>query len=516
MRKTRCLAFALLLVFVFTSCALAIEGIAMSLATVRDSGTLEVIGSSGYTDEKDMNFTASTENGELEVKNAVALRDEGTSWFVILEYGSDNQNDKLRAASDEVMKGIANLVLDIDDGALVPCDGKSGIHVQKPQPLRDALNGVHGKTDANEVPTTVRNVMNYIYENRASLMPNVAVVLIAQARTLDDSMMESLQDTFNRFSTITTHVICPVSKNTKDERWKTRAVRLSQMGAGTLSGSGYVMSQDKAEASNAVDNIRDLERSMIMLLLEPKAYDVDFIGKELTLTQTTAGGKNLTTTGKLSDETYGMWKTIIEEKAAAPAPESGGTEKEPEQLSPSLFPTNSGSTFLYVPSEVQYGGSSSNSSTMELIIGIALGVVILALVITLILINRGKKKKSTATTIHGVPAGGSSSSGGGGGAGIKVTLRGDDGSTYTGTMKNNRLVIGRDSRKGAMLAIPTDGKLSSVHVILEKQGHQLMAMDQGSMNGTKVNGNKITGPMIMNQNDTLGIGSHTYTVTWRG
>ncbi len=509
MRKVRCLAAALLLVFLIGGTALAVEDIALSLVTVRDSGTLEVIGSSGYTSEDDMNFTASTENGELEVSNAVALRNEGTSWFVILEYGSDNKNDKLREVSDEVMKGVAAMVLDIDDGALIPCADGTQVNVQKAQPFRDALNGVHGTTKQSLLPATLNTVMNYISDHRANLMPNVAVIIITQARILKDTELDAMQETLTKFNTVTTHVVCPLPASAGKD-WKDKALRVAQMGAGTLSGSGYITREsNSAEAAKAVENIRNLERSMIMLLLKPTRNSADAVGQELSVTQTTAGGKQLTVKAKLTNETLELWRRKIEEEQPAPVP--GESEPEPETMITNLF-NHSAGTLMWEAQEVE---QPPEGLSMELIIGIGVGVLILALVIVLIAVRHSRKKdKKTATTAYGVPAAGGSSGGGGGGP--QVTLRGDDGSLYTGTMKNNRLIIGRDARKGAMLAIQGDGKLSGVHVMLEKQGGQLLVTDQNSLNGTKINGTKITGSMILNQNDSMTIGSHTYTVTWRG
>ncbi|MBQ8074068.1 MAG: FHA domain-containing protein [Clostridia bacterium] len=520
MRKIRWLATALLMVFMLGlgSSALAVEEITISLATVRDSGLLEVIASSGYTEEADMNFTAYTENGDLEVRNAFALRNAGTSWFVILEYGSDNRNDNTKKVSDNLMAGIADLVLDIDEGALIPATDDAAVNVQKAQQLRDVLKGKHGQTDIHKVPDTLSKVMNYIRDHRADLMPNIAVVLITQARLLTEDEMNTMQDTLTQYRNVTTHVLCPLAPGANNN-WTSRAYRVSQMGAGTLSGSGQILNDYSLNTSTqAVERIRDLERAMLMLLLEPKTLRPENVGKELTIKQTTAGGKELTATGRLSEEAYALWKERIA-AAGEQQKEEGGEDSGIEDdttVSTSLFNTSSGYTWMYVAPEVEQPESNTGLST-ELLVGIILGVVILALAVVLILVKKGKKKKNkTATTVYGAPAAGSGGSSGGGSAGgLTVTLRGDDGSTHTGKMKNNRLMIGRDSSRGAMLAIPSDGKLSGTHVLLEKQGNLLLATDQQSRNGTKVNGNRISGPTVLNQNDTLGIGSHTYTVTWR-
>ena len=83
-------------------------------------------------------------------------------------------------------------------------------------------------------------------------------------------------------------------------------------------------------------------------------------------------------------------------------------------------------------------------------------------------------------------------------------------------IKNGKLTIGRNGAK-AMVSVPNDGKLSGLHATFTKQGNSLLITDNGSTNGTKVNGNKIAPnvPTPLQQNDTVTMGSTTYTITWR-
>ena len=522
MRKLRCIALALLLVFLMGTAAMAVENISIVNISVRDYGTLEVVLTTGYPDPEDRNFTAYTENGDLEVNGVFALAEEAKTWFVILEYGSDNQNENLRVASNEIMKGLArNLVKDKDEGALILCNKDPIIEkYTKAEPFRDVLSqNDHGTTDYKYLPTTLKAVMKYIAENN---VVNPSVVVIAQARLLNDDQMRDIREilTDNVYRRISTHIVCPIASSA-DRTWVSRAEQLKDYGFSTLSGSGRILYIDQSntavEADKAVEQIGRLERSKMLLLIDPKVRHESAIGKQLTVKQTTSGAIEMESTVKLdnSDGTYAAWKREIEREL--PGEQSGGSGNSPEGTpKPGVSLFGSGSSFLYVPPDEEEKPAGISA---ELLVGIILGVVIIALAAVLLLVKRNKSKtKKTATTVHGVSyaAGSSGSGSSGSGAGTKVTLTAEDGHTVSGTMKNNRLIIGRDGRKGAQLAIPSDGKLSGVHVILEKQGNQLLVTDQHSMNGTKVNGERITGSMLINQNDTLGIGSHNYTVSWRG
>ena len=157
--------------------------------------------------------------------------------------------------------------------------------------------------------------------------------------------------------------------------------------------------------------------------------------------------------------------------------------------------------------------ATAQIAVIGLLIGIIIGAVVLALLAVLLVMRLrkgGNKNKKSASVIYG---GGSSS---GGSAGTTVTLTGTNGSVLKGQIKNGKMTIGRNGAR-AMVSVPNDGKLSGLHATFTKQGNSLMITDNGSTNGTKVNGNKIGAnvPTMLQPNDTITLGSTTYTVTWR-
>ena len=142
----------------------------------------------------------------------------------------------------------------------------------------------------------------------------------------------------------------------------------------------------------------------------------------------------------------------------------------------------------------------------------ALGVIIIALLVVFLVTRNGKSKKTTSSAAGNYAAAVGSTAKP---AGLTVTLTGANGATLKGQMKNNRLTIGRDANRGAMIAVPNDGKLSGLHATITRNGNVVSITDNGSTNGTKVNGTKVQGTVTLQQNDTVTMGSTTYTVTWR-
>ena len=503
------LVMACILAFSCVSGALAVE--ALTLEGVRmnsETGTLYLTGTTDFPDEQDLTFKASTENGNLEVSTAVSLRMAGTSWFVVLDYGRNTRGstDYVLRTENEVLAGISGLVSDIDEGALVLSSSEPAIIMEKPAQFKETLSATPGTTDASMLGNTLAKVMEYIVANRGALMMNVAVVVVTPG-DVTTSVISNVESTLNRYAAITTHIICTAgseqSYGAAEGGWRDNAAKLAQKASLTVGGTGFITDMLSSEWSEkAVNRVREAERKLVFLVLNPRV--LANVGKELTITQTTSGGKNLTATGIISDDLYDAWHKYWEDPV--PATDDGGTS--PGSISMSTLTTASTYFNTGIDNSIQ-AGSGSTGTSMELIIGIILAVVILVLVVVLIILKTGKGKKAkTGSNVVSAPAAAVAT-------GVVVTLRDTaTGHVYKGEMKSGRLVIGREAGRGAMLAIPGDVKLSGVHATITRQGSVMTIADNNSMNGTKVNGNRITSPVVLQQNDTITMGSNTYSVSW--
>ena len=502
-KKLLCLVLSLMFVAVLTTSAWALDTLNLLSVRVYGQGYLSVIAGTDYTAEADMNFSAYTENGELLISDSVVLRNEGTSWFVILEYGNYSGNESHQKTADRVLKKVAEMIDDKDDGALVRCDEDHTVTLEKADALRNSLRATPQATDAKELANSVRGVMSYIRDNGDKLMPNVAVIIITACPSskVTDYMIDDIGNTLNTYNGVTTHIIVTAAASVYKED-RVIGQKLIDKAKLTVGGTGYMTEKlTESEADKAVQRINDSERRKILMLLYPQ--DKSAIGHKLTITQTTAGGKELKAEVDLPDSLYDLWlESYPEDNPPAPPKPDDVTR------STTLY---SGSGWIatdYNPPVAQSGMST------DLLVGIIAGAVVLILLAILLIIwlRKGKKPKQSASKIYGTNSSAQQAP-----AGTTLTLAGADGTSLKGQMKNGMLTVGRNGAK-AMVSVPNDGKLSGLHATFTKQGNMMMITDNGSTNGTKVNGNKIAAgvPTAIQQNDTVSLGSTTYTVTWRG
>ncbi|MEY8428276.1 VWA domain-containing protein [Lachnospiraceae bacterium 46-15] len=74
--------------------------------------------------------------------------------------------------------------------------------------------------------------------------------------------------------------------------------------------------------------------------------------------------------------------------------------------------------------------------------------------------------------------------------------------------------LGRESQK-ADYAFPEDGHMSGVHCVLAYFDGKIVLQDQGSKNGTWVNGVPVSQPYVLNCDDIIHIGKTDFRIHWR-
>ena len=111
---------------------------------------------------------------------------------------------------------------------------------------------------------------------------------------------------------------------------------------------------------------------------------------------------------------------------------------------------------------------------------------------------------------------GQASSNASGGPALKVTLtrlgKGEKG-TFNINVSGS-YPIGRSASK-AKLAFKDDTEMSGLHCTLSVRDRNLYITDNGSTNGTFVNGVPISGQFRLQQDDTILMGSYEYRVSWK-
>ena len=494
-KLTRCLLLAMAAVFLFTSVALAVDELVFRGGRVFPDGYMYLMFNTSYTNAEDLNFEATTGKGIISVESAYVLRDRGTSWFVLLDYGRNEGNSEyVMQTQDAVLKGLAELVGENDDGALITISETPEINVTNGTTLRENLLKTPGTSQQSALVGTLSKTLNFINENRSALMPKISIVVITTARSIDASVPDQVDQLFLQGNNVdyTTHIICTAGseKNFGASRggWRDKAAQLSSKALRTVGGTAFVTDLLNAqEAGKAVQRVKDAECSLVRLELNPLRKGV--IDSQITVAQVTSGGKRLETTITLNEESVQMVQEAIKGKKAP-------VEHSYASAATSTFIVDS-----YEPAPKKTGLS------IELIVAIALGVVIVALVVVLIVLRaRGGKKKEEqvyAASTAQQPV-------------IKTTVRltGKDGRVLTGVMSGGRLTVGRDPGR-ARLVITDDKKVSGLHMTLSLQGNVMTLTDNNSTNGVAVNGTRVTGSCQVQQNDTIALGSNVYTLSWR-
>ena len=99
--------------------------------------------------------------------------------------------------------------------------------------------------------------------------------------------------------------------------------------------------------------------------------------------------------------------------------------------------------------------------------------------------------------------------------GVKVTLvrMGKNEDATFEFLLDKCAVLGRDEKK-ADISIPSDSSLSREHCIFTRKEHKIFLKDNGSSNGTLLNGIPLTQETILEKDDTILAGNYEYRVIW--
>ena len=81
-----------------------------------------------------------------------------------------------------------------------------------------------------------------------------------------------------------------------------------------------------------------------------------------------------------------------------------------------------------------------------------------------------------------------------------------DGRNYQ--INAGRTSIGRSSRND--IKIEGDGTVSGQHARIEEQNFHFSLIDMGSTNGTRVNGHRVQGPMLLHPDDEIQLGDNSH------
>ncbi len=98
-------------------------------------------------------------------------------------------------------------------------------------------------------------------------------------------------------------------------------------------------------------------------------------------------------------------------------------------------------------------------------------------------------------------------------AALYLVVYGADCSRVLDLPEGTEVTVGRS--RGATLSFPDDERLSRIHVILRREGEQVVVEDKESRNGTRVNGHPVSGAGLAAAGDAIEAGTITLLVARR-
>ena len=66
--------------------------------------------------------------------------------------------------------------------------------------------------------------------------------------------------------------------------------------------------------------------------------------------------------------------------------------------------------------------------------------------------------------------------------------------------------------QSALLPVAGDGRVSKVHCVIIHRGDKLYLKDEGSRNGTYLNGERLEGPVVIQRDDIIGVGETRFEI----
>ena len=62
------------------------------------------------------------------------------------------------------------------------------------------------------------------------------------------------------------------------------------------------------------------------------------------------------------------------------------------------------------------------------------------------------------------------------------------------------------------LPVAGDGRVSKIHCVIIRRGDKLYLKDEGSRNGTYLNGERLDSPAVIQRDDIIGVGETRFEV----
>ena len=497
------LAMMLLVVMVFSCCSLAwadnLQSFAVQTVRVDEKGGLNVVvfyPQEGQLQAKDFSVTLDQSAVKVESISSLKSSDVGTTWLFVVDV-SVVRVDKAQAILTGLLLGDGS-VLGTGDQAGIFATGKSEKDIQltnNRQLLKSQIDGLKREPNSKQLFAQIAAALNFLNTGKEVRERKVLVVISNGVNENETGMSydELTKRLENTKTTVYTFALLSAERNAK------KVERYNAFARSGLGGQFYEITQNAAADSKVQDLIRN---ENLFRCLNTNPGEEGLKGKTVTVSR--ADNSKVTDSIDLTDEEQALIGKAAD--AAIAALETPTPTPEPE--------TESKPVVTEPPKD------ESGLSPIQL--GIIAAAAVLVVLIIVLISRKGKKKQvddspapasspslydDMESKTEAAPPTPSASS-------LMVKLESvglDEPKSYSSPMVDE-LVIGRVPQK-ARLIVP-DPKVSGANSKLTYVNRVMYLEDLGSTNGTQLNGMKVTGKVVVHQQDTIHIGQSNLRISW--
>ena len=518
------LATVTLLVMLCMCCLSAsaddLQSFAVQAARVNEKGGLNVIVFEPQEGQlKEESFSMTIDQSSVPIQSISALKDAETetSWLFVVDL-SILGGKRLDKAKD-ILKGVLlgnGTVLGPKDKAAIYTTGMTAKDIQLTHDSAALLRQIDGlKLDQklNQLYAQAATALNYL-ETGKDVQDRRVLVLISSGTNENstgmtyDELSGNLQKTK---TTVYTYALMDKTDPKKVEKY-------NALGRSSLGGQFYEIPASATSVDSKVQELIRNEKRFRCFYADPASAEIK--GKTVSVSRT--DNTRVSDSIELTGEQQKVLSSAVDAVIAAKVTEAPATE------SPTPEPGTSTSESEAETTETTPEPENTILGLTPVQLGIIVGAVVLAVLVIVLIAKKSKKKSEpepapapvtapvqppkpyeepqskteVAPQAQSVPS-------------LMVKLESvglDETKTYSSPMVDE-LVIGRVPQKSRLI-IP-DAKVSGANSKLTYENRVMYIEDLGSTNGTQLNGMKVTGKVVVHQQDTIRIGQMNLRISWQ-
>ena len=502
--------FLLTVLLVMMVCACCMEGMAegqifsIQAVNVNDDGRIDVViydPQEGQLEGKDFPLMLDQTSVPIEAISSLQSADVGTTWVFVVDLSVLGDGKNL-----DKTKTILNSILFGDGTALGPRDNagifttgmiaRDIVLTNDQRVLRVQIDSLTADAKSKQLYAKTAEALNFL-ETGKDVQKRKVLVLLSNGvnETITDMKYDELTWIFK--DTNTTVYTFALMMNTD----KNRVESFNSLARYSTGGKYYTLTPSYDDMGDMqVQSLLSNEKLFRCITANPGREGIK--GKSVSVGKTNNPNEN--DKAELAEAQQAQLSKAADEAIAA------GTTPTPDPETPTPIPE----TETPIPSpEPDHTILGFSTVQIGLIAGAA--ILVIAIVLALIIKNKRKQKNAAEESVYDIPESKTE-------AAPQVpaldtlivkleSVGTDEEKTYTSSMVDE-LIIGRVASK-ARLIVP-DPKVSSANSKLSYENRVMFIEDLDSLNGTLLNGMKVTGKVVVHQQDVIRVGLTNLRISW--